>query len=132
MGRMIVVVFALAVAAGPARAGEPFVHEVGDAKLTLAVPALEGLSRDERTDEQLKGWWHGTVAGCDLEIELRVFERESYWLFDPEDVTEYGQSVLRMPSHDGDPLFAAPSGSFLTPRSLTVRCPTRTSPRGRC
>ena len=41
-----------------------------------------------------------------MEILLRVFEREDYWLFDPEDVTEYGEYVLRMPDHDGDPLFA--------------------------
>jgi hypothetical protein len=106
MWRMIVVVLLGSLVARQAAAAEPYKIQVGDAQLTLAVPDLEGLELDGRTDEQLRGWWHGTVAGSEVEIELRVFERESYWLFDPEDVTEYGEAILRKPAHDGDPLFA--------------------------
>lgn len=106
MWRTVVLAVLAGSSAHVATAGEPFSLEVGDARLVLSVPALDGLRRDTRGDEQLKGWWHGTVAGSDLEIELRVFERASYWLFDPEDVAEHSESVLRMPDFEGDPLFA--------------------------
>jgi hypothetical protein len=91
---------------GKAQAAEPLRLVVGDAELTLEVPELERLEHDGRTDETLKGWWHGTVAGSEIEILLRVLDRETYWLADPEDVTEYTESVCRDPEYGGDKLFA--------------------------
>lgn len=106
MRRMMAAVLMLGLGAQGAAAGEAMVIGVGDAELTLAMPSLEGLQHDARGDEQLKGWWHGKVSGCEVAIELRVFERESFWLYDPEDVTEYAESILRKPDYEGDPLFA--------------------------
>ena len=116
-------------------AAETATIQAGPNTLQVTLPPWEGLKPDVRLDDQLRAWWFGQIGRSRVDVEVRIYPREAFFLDVPEDVTEYAAGILRLPERQGDARFAftscesVPGPYGWIPRAVLARgplpCPQR-------
>ena len=72
----------LVLAAPSTRAGE----HLPDPGLTLELPDLQGLARNDRPGGDLVGLWVGRLGGSEVQIQVASLDRAKFRVSEPEDV----------------------------------------------